>query len=621
MKRVGIVLAGVSALGLVVVVGIPLLMIMAVIGGGAGKDSSACGSGTDAVLASAPTSGALTARQLSNAAAVIAEGYRLGVPRRALVVALAVAHQESGFLNYANDGLGDDLNYFFQQAVGNSLALPHDAVGSDHGSLGIFQQQWPWWGSMEELMNPTKAATRFFGALLAIQGWERLTITQAGQAVQMSAFPNAYADDVPLAKQLLSDPELAAAASVTVDAFGSSSSCVVEAIYPGTVVFPLPPDAAYTDLHNWGSHGARWAHGHTGTDLAAACGTPIRAATDGIVILRTDQAWAGRWLVQITTGVGRLTTWYAHMLAITVTAGERVTAGQTIGDVGDLGNASGCHLHFEVHPTGGSIYQDNINPTPWLAQNVGKTLGGVLPAATHGDANELTFITANVPFTLTEAEARDQIGYVLAQNPDVVMLQEVPARQVAVIVATFPGNWGGWQPNPRSHGGSALVWNRDRLELGQHGAALGFDGRPYDHWMTWAILRTGDADIAVVGLHMPTDSSWKPEMRGYYLTMPAAYQRLFTELIDQGYAPIVGGDWNHPLDRPREPWSPVPQLRKIGMTTNWQEGTPCSGTSGRDGRIDGFAYQSGAVTIRDQGCLDRRHSDHRPVWMRIDYGR
>ena len=64
---------------------------------------------------------------------------------------------------------------------------------------------------------------------------------------------------------------------------------------------------------------------HTGTDLSAACGTPVLAATAGTVVIRTDQAWAGRWLVQVSTGVGQLTTWYAHMRALTVSDGrERV---------------------------------------------------------------------------------------------------------------------------------------------------------------------------------------------------------------------------------------------------------------------------------------------------------
>ena len=63
-----------------------------------------------------------------------------------------------------------------------------------------------------------------------------------------------------------------------------------------------------------------------------------------------------------------LTTWYAHLRSIDVTDGQVVGAGEHIGEAGDLGNATGCHLHFEVHLHNGTIYgPDNIDPTPWLA--------------------------------------------------------------------------------------------------------------------------------------------------------------------------------------------------------------------------------------------------------------
>jgi murein DD-endopeptidase MepM/ murein hydrolase activator NlpD len=68
----------------------------------------------------------------------------------------------------------------------------------------------------------------------------------------------------------------------------------------------------------------------------------------------------------VSTGTGELTTWYAHMQALLVSDGEQVRAGQQIGVVGQRGNATGCHLHLEVHPSGGSIYQDNIDPSAWL---------------------------------------------------------------------------------------------------------------------------------------------------------------------------------------------------------------------------------------------------------------
>jgi murein DD-endopeptidase MepM/ murein hydrolase activator NlpD len=144
---------------------------------------------------------------------------------------------------------------------------------------------------------------------------------------------------------------------------------------PGSVSFPLPPRSGFYDNHNWGQRSAHWKSLHTGDDYSVACGTPVLAATAGTIRILTDQRWAGRWLVMVSTGQGKLTTWYAHMEALAVHAGQHVKPGQIIGAVGDLGNATGCHLHFELHPDGGSIYQDTTDPDPWL-RAVGALPGG-----------------------------------------------------------------------------------------------------------------------------------------------------------------------------------------------------------------------------------------------------
>ena len=57
-------------------------------------------------------------------------------------------------MNYANDGRGRRPDARAGRDRGASLELPHEAVGTDHGSLGVFQQQWPWWGSMERADGP-----------------------------------------------------------------------------------------------------------------------------------------------------------------------------------------------------------------------------------------------------------------------------------------------------------------------------------------------------------------------------------------------------------------------------------------------------------------------------------
>lgn len=123
----------------------------------------------------------------------------------------------------------------------------------------------------------------------------------------------------------------------------------------------------YTDLHDFGARSDHWARWHTGTDLAAPCGTPVRAATAGMVIVETGAGWSGPWLVKVTTGTGKLTTWYGHMQGLTARGGQIVHAGDQIGYVGAMGNATGCHLHFEVHANGGGMYQDNVDPSLWLA--------------------------------------------------------------------------------------------------------------------------------------------------------------------------------------------------------------------------------------------------------------
>lgn len=92
----------------------------------------------------------------------------------------------------------------------------------------------------------------------------------------------------------------------------------------------------------------RSGHTHQGQDTMAACGTPLIAARGGIVQYAGYQGAAGNYLVID----GKGTTYdfmYAHLAEPTpLQAGETVRTGQPIGLVGDTGDASGCHLHFEM---------------------------------------------------------------------------------------------------------------------------------------------------------------------------------------------------------------------------------------------------------------------------------
>lgn len=136
------------------------------------------------------------------------------------------------------------------------------------------------------------------------------------------------------------------------------------------MVYPVPAAFIGTDEHNWGGTGGHWHSWHTGTDFAVPCGTPVLAATTGTVQIDTTQPWAGTWLVKEVTGPRTVATWYAHMQKLDVHRSETVTVGQRLGQSGDRGNATGCHLHFEIHLHNGTIYgPDNVNPSQWLAHH------------------------------------------------------------------------------------------------------------------------------------------------------------------------------------------------------------------------------------------------------------
>lgn len=118
----------------------------------------------------------------SNAAAVIKAGLSRGISPRGIKIALATALVESNLIMYANAKDPASLTY------------PHDAVGSDGTSVGIFQQQdFPEWGSVASRMDATASANVFFDHLVKFDyDNEGRSPGHYAQAVQRSAFPDRY---------------------------------------------------------------------------------------------------------------------------------------------------------------------------------------------------------------------------------------------------------------------------------------------------------------------------------------------------------------------------------------------------------------------------------------------
>ncbi|WP_250028525.1 M23 family metallopeptidase [Paractinoplanes maris] len=110
-------------------------------------------------------------------------------------------------------------------------------------------------------------------------------------------------------------------------------------------------------------YGERWGRLHAGVDIAGPDGSPILSAGDGVVV-RAGAAQGYGNAVLIDHGNGYLTH-YGHMSAVHVREGQRVEAGEQIGDEGSTGHSTGPHLHFEVHQ---GYYKNPIEPTAWLLE-------------------------------------------------------------------------------------------------------------------------------------------------------------------------------------------------------------------------------------------------------------
>jgi len=125
----------------------------------------------------------------------------------------------------------------------------------------------------------------------------------------------------------------------------------------------VTPVETYELSAGFGSGGSRWANRHTGQDFAVPIGTPVRAVGAGRVV---RVSCGGAFGIEIVIQhPGGYYTQYAHLAAVAVDQGQRVTTGQWIGQSGTTGNSTGPHLHFEVRvtPELGSA----VDPVPWLA--------------------------------------------------------------------------------------------------------------------------------------------------------------------------------------------------------------------------------------------------------------
>lgn len=323
--------AAVVMLLLALVVGVPLMMVSAMVSGNADSSTLAGAASVSSCTINSTSAavGDLDAEQVKNARTIIAVGKSMHIPARGWVIAIATALQESGLRS---------LDY------------------GDRDSLGLMQQRpSTGWGTAAQVEDPVYAARAFYGGpsspthnsgLLSVPGWQQMPLWEAAQSVQRSGFPFAYAQHEALATDLVQ--RLA----------GRTAGC--SSLRPGR--WGLPVAISYTLTSGFGpriSPTRGTSEVHTGQDFAVPIGTPALAVSSGVVDFT---GWDGGYgnLVRVRHADG-VESWYGHLSRIEVKAGQHVDQGQELARTGSTGNSTGPHLHLEIR-----VDDQPTDPLPWL---------------------------------------------------------------------------------------------------------------------------------------------------------------------------------------------------------------------------------------------------------------
>lgn len=502
------------------------------------------------------------ADQLEVAAEIAAVWKENGFPPKALVIAYATGIVESGMRN---------LNY------------------GDRDSLGWAQQRpSTGWGRPDQVMDVRLAAQAFFGVaehtnnpgLVDIPDWEMRPVGEVAQAIQRSAFPLRYADE-----------EIKAQALASLIIGEDVVTCQPVGI--GAWVWPLP-EGSYSQPFSDGQKFGMRVHPvtrvyklHSGLDFAAPAGTPIMAASDGVVSV---SGWGGAWGQQVIVDHGGgVQTRYAHASRLLVDVGDTVTAGQTIALVGTTGYSTGNHLHFEVLVDGRPV-----DPLVWMEQRLNN------PMNTGG---AFSVITYNVHYGRTEASTREVKALAARHRPDVICLQE------AAGLKAVPTGYTLHQPRVvvrKGYGKAAtplLVSNRHSIASRGHieltgPVWVGERGTGPAHatprQIVWATLDNG---VTVGCTHFTASKNISDTRRELWYTQAAGSIRF----LSGGSSRLLAGDFNA---SPTSSW--MEGFRRVATPDSNREDTHPGG------RID-MVWGTRPLAPGAAVVLPKEGSDHRPV--------
>ena len=335
---------------------------------------SAANSGTGGNAPAGSTVDTFNAGQVANGEAIVgmAKGMFGDDWEQAAIIGVMTALQESGLKIYANDGVmgnrpgeadrGAEYPKSAYDAVAKSVDLPHQAVGSDYVSLGLFQQQLVGsWGNLDEknfrndpdgqmrrLMDPAFSAFAFFRALEGKNGWQDMDPVQASHLVQVSANAEAPRKHLATAKEFVSAhsgvaaiPRPDGAASSTGSSQGVCSDSTAATQVVGGFAHPIG------DSIGWSTYSGEAQHAHGSTDWLRPAGTQVFALAAGTVI-STSYSPMVLWCVSVkhTDSLGSS---YCHIDKPVVAKGDQVKAGQKLAVIAPATPfIQEDHLHFTI---------------------------------------------------------------------------------------------------------------------------------------------------------------------------------------------------------------------------------------------------------------------------------
>lgn len=463
----------------------------------------------------------LNRAQLTHAATIITIGGQTpGVGQDGILVALMAALTESTLRMLANTS-----------AYPESANYPHDGDGSDHDSLGLFQMRpQSGWGAVAELMDSTYQARAFYGGsagpdhpsprgLLDIPNWEDLSLGEAAQAVEVSAYPDRYTNYEPVARTIY--------ARLTTGGVPVPSAS--PAASTGQVVEPLPT-GSYTITDTYGERvhpitgrGSM----HWGTDMAAPAGTPILAIADGVVAqARPAPVYGNVIIIDHLIDAQPVASMYGHMpdSGVNVRPGDRVIAGQQIGAVGSAGISTGPHLHVEIRPGGSNQPQSvAVDPQSWLADHDAGGLNTPTAGGPGCDSSKLPDV-GELP-AAPSAFTGQPGGRLDDPSGTGGFVTRPTAHLYAETLTAFPDTgWACWDPHPQNPASDHPLGRACDITFGNQLGAWPTPAQAAQGWRIATWLRSYAAQLHVSYVIFSgqiwnrADTDWRPYTSSFYDT-------------------------------------------------------------------------------------------------------